>query len=104
MKSREGRTRRIRRYVVTTTVTLFLAVWSFVYAEMRTGDDPVLGSGTAVATATQSTETTTSSSSSASSSDDDSSSSTDSSSDDSSGSTSSDSTTSAPSAVTTQQS
>src|SRR5436190_842608 len=36
MKPREHRTRRIRRYVVTATVTLFLAVWSVVYTEMRT--------------------------------------------------------------------
>ena len=53
MKPRERRTRRIRRYVVTATVTLFLAIWSVVYTEMRGGDDPALGSGTAVATATQ---------------------------------------------------
>jgi hypothetical protein len=80
MKPREHRTRRIRRYVVTATVTLFLAVWSVVYTEMRTGENPPLGSGTAVATATQDT----------------------SSSDDSA--TSSSPTDSAPAAVTTQQS
>ena len=54
MKPRERRTRRIRRYVVTGTVTMFLAVWSVVYTEMRSGSDPALGSATSVA-ATQST-------------------------------------------------
>jgi hypothetical protein len=90
MKPRERRTRRIRRYVVTATVTMFLAVWSVVYAEMRAGDDPVLGSGTAVATATQpSTQSTTSS-------DDDGY--------DDAASVDSSSSSSVPSAVTTQQS
>jgi hypothetical protein len=85
MKPRERRTRRIRRYVVTATVTMFLAVWSVVYAEMRAGSDPALGTGAAVATATQ--PSTPSSSIITSPSDD-----------------SSSSTTSTPSAVTTQQS
>ena len=88
MKPRERRTRRIRRYVVTGTVTLFLAVWSVVYTEMRAGSDPALGSATSVAA----TQSTTTSSDDSSTSDDDSAS--------SAGSSSS----STPSAVTTQQS
>jgi hypothetical protein len=61
MKPRQRRTRRIRRYVVTTAVTTFLAVWSVVYAEMRSGHDPAPGSGTVATAARSSTQSSPSS-------------------------------------------
>lgn len=40
------RARCLRRLAVTWTVVAFAAVWGVIYAQMRAGDDPVLGAGT----------------------------------------------------------
>jgi hypothetical protein len=48
-EARRARVRRIRRRVATGAVVSFLAAWGVVYAQMRLGDDPALGTGTAVA-------------------------------------------------------
>jgi hypothetical protein len=46
---RLARVRMIRRRVATGAVVCFLAAWGVVYAQMRLGDDPALGTGTASA-------------------------------------------------------
>jgi hypothetical protein len=47
--ARRARVRSIRRRVATGAVVSFLAAWGVVYAQMRVGDDPALGTGSAVA-------------------------------------------------------
>jgi hypothetical protein len=47
--ARRARVRMIRRRVATGALVSFLAAWGAVYAQMRLGDDPALGTGTAVA-------------------------------------------------------
>jgi hypothetical protein len=48
-QARRARVRMLRRRVATGAVVSFLAAWGVVYAQMRLGDDPALGAGTAVA-------------------------------------------------------
>jgi hypothetical protein len=55
--SRAERTRRIRRLVVTWTVIAFVAAWAGIFVQMRAGDDPSLGTGTAAAALTTTTST-----------------------------------------------
>jgi hypothetical protein len=80
----------IRRRVAVVAVTMFFALFSAIYVQMASGNDPVLGSGTTTAAKTTSSSTSSSSDQSSSS----------------SGSSSLDQSSSsdAPSAVTTRQS
>jgi uncharacterized membrane protein SpoIIM required for sporulation len=49
------RTTRIRRVVATLTVSAFVALFSTIYVQMATGNDPVLASTTTNAATTTST-------------------------------------------------
>jgi hypothetical protein len=49
------RTTRIRRVVATLTVSAFVALFSTIYVQMATGNDPVLASTTTTAANTTST-------------------------------------------------
>ena len=49
------RTTRIRRVVATLTVSAFVALFSTIYVQMATGNDPVLASTTTTAATTNST-------------------------------------------------
>jgi hypothetical protein len=49
------RTTRIRRVVATLTVSAFVALFSTIYVQMATGNDPVLASTTTTAATTTST-------------------------------------------------
>jgi hypothetical protein len=55
--SRVERTRRIRRLVLTWTVIAFVAAWAGIFVQMRAGDDPSLGTGTAAAALSSTTST-----------------------------------------------
>lgn len=46
---------QIRRRVAAVAVTVFIALFSAIYVQMATGNDPALGSGTTSATTTSST-------------------------------------------------
>lgn len=48
MKRRAG---RLRRRVVATAIVGFMLLWTVVFVQMATGNDPALGSGTAAGTA-----------------------------------------------------
>jgi hypothetical protein len=52
---------QIRRRVAAVAVTVFIALFSAIYVQMATGNDPALGSGTTSAAATSSTASSTSS-------------------------------------------
>jgi hypothetical protein len=49
------RTTRIRRVVATLTVSAFVALFSTIYVQMATGNDPVFASTTTTAATTTST-------------------------------------------------
>ena len=46
---------QIRRRVAAVAVTVFIALFSAIYVQMATGNDPALGSGTTSANTTSST-------------------------------------------------
>jgi hypothetical protein len=96
--AKQRRTNRIRTRVAVGTVTVFVAFFSTIYAQMASGHDPVLSSMTRSATTTATGATSSSSGASTSSTDTTSSGST------STGSSGATATQSTPSAVTTQQS
>ncbi len=51
------RTTRIRRVVATLTVSAFVALFSTIYVQMATGNDPVLASTTTTTAATTTSTT-----------------------------------------------
>jgi hypothetical protein len=55
---------QIRRRVAAVAVTVFIALFSAIYVQMATGNDPALGSGTTTASTTSSTASSTGESSS----------------------------------------
>ena len=66
--ARRARVRRIRGRIAAAATALFLALFSGLYVQMATGNDPALGAESAqVATATQATTSSSSSSSTTSS-------------------------------------
>ena len=105
---RRRRTRRIRQGVAAGTITLFVAFFSTIYAQMASGHDPALSASRKTPAVTTTTTSTSSASGAAASRDDDSWSDDDTSSDDSSSdgtaSQSTGTTASSPAPVTTQQS
>jgi len=57
----QRRVLRIRRTVVAAAVAVFIAVFSTIYVQMASGNDPALGSASATTTESTSTTSTTSS-------------------------------------------
>ena len=52
-----ARVLQIRRTVAAVAVTVFIAVFSAIYVQMASGDDPALGTGTTAAATSSSSST-----------------------------------------------
>ena len=52
-----GRILQIRRTVAAVAVTVFIALFSAIYVQMASGDDPALGTDTTAATTSSSSST-----------------------------------------------
>jgi hypothetical protein len=58
-----ARVLRIRRTVAAVAVTVFIALFSAIYVQMASGNDPALGSGSTAAATSSSSESSSASSS-----------------------------------------